>query len=110
MKFGQRDVVEVNFMFPDGTKKTHPAIIVSNDDLQKEEGFLYLCMISSKAYHPQYNFELSEDMLSHPMSKKSFVKCHLIAGYTEKDIVRKVNVVKQPYFDKIVDKIKAVLF
>ena len=32
MKYHQRDIVEVNFLFPDGTFKPHPAIIVSYFD------------------------------------------------------------------------------
>lgn len=110
MKYEQRDVVEINFVFPDGIRKPHPAIIVSNNELQKEEGFLYLCMISSKAYHPQYNFELSDEMLMYPMSKTSYVKCHLIGGYVEQNIIRRLNKIKQPYFNQIVEKIKVVLF
>lgn len=62
MTYHQRDIVEINFMFPDGTFKPHPALIVSNDELQENEGFIYLCMISSKAFHEQYNFELSDEM------------------------------------------------
>ena len=34
MKYVQRDIVEVNFLFLDGTSKPHPAIIVSNNELQ----------------------------------------------------------------------------
>ena len=49
MRYHQRDIVEVSFFFPDGTSKPHPALIVSNDELQMDEGFIYLCMISSKA-------------------------------------------------------------
>ena len=37
MKYSQRDIVEVNFLFPDGTFKVHPAIIISNDVLQEDE-------------------------------------------------------------------------
>ena len=55
MKYEQRDIVEINFVFPDGTSKPHPALIVSNNELQEVEGFIYLCMISSKAYNPEYN-------------------------------------------------------
>jgi len=33
MKYEQRDVVEVNFMFPDGSFKPHPALIISNNEL-----------------------------------------------------------------------------
>ena len=47
MTYHQRDIVEVSFLFPDGTFKPHPAIIVSrsalplcsskNDQLQEDE-------------------------------------------------------------------------
>ena len=47
MKYHQRDIVEVSFLFPDGTFKPHPAIIVSNDQLQEdEEGMFYLVLIT----------------------------------------------------------------
>ena len=48
MKYQQRDIVEVSFLFPDGTFKPHPAIIVSNDELQEnEDGTKYLVLITS---------------------------------------------------------------
>ena len=37
MKYEQRDIVEINFVFPDGTSKPHPALIVSNNELQMAE-------------------------------------------------------------------------
>lgn len=42
MKYHQQDIVEIGFMFPDGTFKPHPALIVSNDELQEDEGFIYV--------------------------------------------------------------------
>ena len=39
MKVNQRDIVEVNFLFPDGRMKPHMAIVVSNDELNEDEGF-----------------------------------------------------------------------
>ncbi|MBQ2187269.1 MAG: type II toxin-antitoxin system PemK/MazF family toxin [Bacteroidales bacterium] len=110
MKYEQRDIVEINFMFPDGTSKPHPALIVSNNELKLDEGFIYLSMISSKAYNPQYNFELEDNMLTMPMVKKSYVKCQLLVGNVERDVIRKINRVKQPYFDEIVEKIKETIF
>ena len=48
MKYHQKDIVEANFLFPDGTFKPHPAIIISNDVLQEDEdGLLYLVLITS---------------------------------------------------------------
>ena len=49
-------------------------------------------------------------MLMYPMSKTSYVKCHLIGGYVEQNIIRRLNKIKQPYFNQIVEKIKVVLF
>ena len=56
MKYHQRDIVEVSFLFPDGTFKPHPAIIVSNDQLQEDEdGMFYLVLITSNDWlNPQY--------------------------------------------------------
>ena len=46
MKYHQRDIVEVSSLFPDGTFKPHPAIIVSNDELQEDEdGMFYLVLM-----------------------------------------------------------------
>lgn len=110
MRYHQRDIVEINFMFPDGTYKPHPALIVSNDELQEAEGFIYLCMISSKAYNPEYNYPLEANMLTTPMAKQSYVKCQLLVGNIERDVIRKISRLKQPYFNEVVDKIKEVIF
>ena len=67
-------------------------------------------MISSKDYNPQYTFALSDEMLTKTMSKQSYVKCQLIMGNIERDVVRKVSRIKQPYFDQIVEKIKKSIF
>ena len=105
MKYHQRDIVEVNFLFPDGTFKPHPAIIVSNDELQEDElGLLYLVLITSNdKINPQYSYPLSDEMLvDHTFEKPSLVKCQIIAGYVERDIYRKLGSIKN--FNEIVDK------
>lgn len=110
MKYSQRDIVEVNFLFPDGSFKPHPAVIVSNNELQDKEGFIYLCMISSKPYNPEYCFELDDEMLIVPLPKKSYVKCHLLVGNIERDVIRKISRMKQPFFDEMVDKVIQSIF
>ena len=110
MKVNQRDIVEVNFMFPDGQMKPHMAVVVSNDELNENEGFFYLSMISSKNYRPQYTFELKDDMLSKPLRLKSYVVCQLIGGYTERDVIKKCSRIKSPVFIEIVEKIKKTIF
>ena len=110
MKYEQRDIVEINFMFPDGTFKPHPALIVSNNQLQEDEGFIYLCLISSKEYNPQYSFLLEDSMLTVPMLKRSYVKCQLLVGNVERDVLRKLSRIKQPFFEEIVEKVKTSIF
>ena len=110
MRVSQRDIVEVNFLFPDGKMKPHMAIVVSNDELNENEGFFYLAMISSKNYNPQYTFELSNDMLSKPLRLKSYVICQLISGYTERDVIKVCNKVNISVFLDIVEKIKKSIF
>lgn len=110
MKYTQRDIVEINFMFPDGTFKPHPALIVSNDELQETEGFIYLCLISSKSYNSQYCYTLTDEMLTSPLQKQSFVKCQLLVGDVERDVLRKISRLRQPFFDEVVEKIKKSIF
>ena len=113
MKYHQRDIVEVNFLFPDGTFKPHPAIIVSNDQLQvDEDGMFYLVLITSNDWpNPQYSYPLSDEMVvGFSFSKPSLVKCQIITGNIERDVVRRLGTIKAPYFNEIVDKIVESIF
>ena len=99
MKYSQRDIVEINFLFPDGSFKPHPAVIVSNDELQDNEGYI-----------SEYCYELDDEMLTVPVQKKSFVKCHILVGDIERDVIRKISRMKQPFFDEMVDKVIQSIF
>lgn len=113
MKYHQRDIVEVNFQFADGTFKVHPAIIVSNDELQNDEfGLMYLVLVTSnRLLNPQYAYQLSDEMIEgFAFSKPSSVKCQIIAGYVERDVMRRIGIIKESYFNEIVDKIIESIF
>ena len=49
-------------------------------------------------------------MLTKPLAKQSYVVCQIISGYTERDILKKCSRVATPYFEEIVDKVKASIF
>ena len=113
MKYHQRYIVEVNFLFPDGTFKPHPAIIVSNDELQEnEDGMFYLVLITSNDWlNPQYSYPLTNEMIvGHTFSKPSLVKCQILAGNIERDVTRHLGSIKEEYFNEIVDKIINSIF
>ena len=113
MKYHQKDIVEVNFLFPDGTFKPHPAIIVSNDELQEDEdGMFYLVLITSNDWlNPQYSYPLTDEMIEgHTFTKPSLVKCQILIGNIERDVTRRLGSIKEKYFNEIVDKIIASIF
>ena len=111
MKINQRDVVNVEFVFPDGKVKNHYAIVVSNNELIQDEGFVYLVLITSKDYHSDYYYELTDDMLlNFRLSKKSYVKCHILMTTMDNIVSTKVGQVKQAPFDEIVEKIISSIF
>lgn len=112
MKYHQRDVVEIEFPIPGEGYKIHPAIIVSSDELQMNEGFVYLVMISSKdfAYSRQYSYPLTDEMLTFKMEKPSFVKCQLVAADVESGLIRRLGSIKEEYFNEIVDKVIVLIF
>ena len=113
MKYHQRDIVEVSFLFPDGTFKPHPAIIVSNNQLQEDEdGMFYLVLITSNDWlNPQYSYSLTDEMIDgFTFSKPSLVKCQIITGYIERDVTRRLGSIKEQFFNEIVDKIVESIF
>ena len=113
MKYHQKDIVEINFLFADGTFKPHPAIVVSNDQLQMDEdGMFYLVLITSNGrINPQYSYPLTDEMVTgFSFSKPSVVKCQIITGNIERDVTRRLGSIKQKYFNEIVDKIIESIF
>ena len=110
MKYKQADIVEINFLLPNFRFKPHLAVIVSNEELNEKEEFFYLVLISSKPYFPEYSFPLSEEMIDFKLSKESFVKCQIITSDKEKGIIRKVGIMKEPFFSQMVDKIINSIF
>ncbi|MBO6143832.1 MAG: type II toxin-antitoxin system PemK/MazF family toxin [Prevotella sp.] len=112
MTYHQKDIVEIDFPIPGEGYKVHPALIVSNDDLQADEGFVYVALISSQdfAYSRHYAYPLTDEMLSFKMAKQSYVKCQVLAVTVDNSILRRLGSIKQKYFDEIVDKIIESIF
>lgn len=110
MKVLQRDIVELNFELPDGRFKVHPALVVSNENVLDTEDIFYAVMISSKPFNDDFTFELNDNMLTKPLSKKSFVKCQLLQSYSISEVISKISSVKQIYFEKIKKQIFDTVF
>lgn len=89
----QREIVELQFRIPKGDSfelLEHPAIVLSNDEINQEEGgFVAVMMTSEEKYRDDpYSFELSNDMLTKPLIKSfSAVRVHLIGHFLYKDVI-----------------------
>ena len=110
MKVHQRDIVELNFELPGGNFKSHPALIISNEQVLDTEDIFYAVMISSKPFNDEFTFELSDSMLTKPLSKKSFVKCQLIQSYSTDEVISKISSLKLAYFEQVKKKIFETVF
>lgn len=49
-------------------------------------------------------------MLTVPMVKQSYVKCQILVGDIERDVIRKIGTLRKPYFDEVIDKIQKSIF
>ena len=110
MPVNQREIVELNFELPNGQLKTHPAVIISNSDVHDVEGIFYALMISTKPLPDEFSFEIKGEMLTKPLSKKSYVKCQLLQAYTEDEILTRHGMIKQKYFDEIKERLFRTVF
>jgi len=111
MKINQRDIVNVNFNFPDGRSKNHFAIVVSNNELTESEGFVYLVLITSKDYNSDYYYELDNNMFNNFfLMRKSYVKCHILMTTMDYILPDRMGTIKKSFFDEIVAKIVTSIF
>ena len=110
MKVNQRDIVLLNFELPNGSYKTHPALVISNQNVLEAEDIFYAVMISTKEYHDEFTFELKNTMLTKPLSKTSFIKCQLIQSYTVNEVISKLSTIKPTYFEQIRQTIFETVF
>ena len=110
MRVNQRDIVEVNFQLPNGKFKPHPALFISNQNVLDDEDIFYAAMISTKEYNDEFTFELTNEMLTKPLFKSSFVKCQLLQSYTTNEVISKISAVKIAAFEQIKQTIFSTVF
>ena len=108
----QREIVEEPFTLPDGKVLIHPALVVSSDELQKDEdGLIYVLLISTKNHHPKYTIKINNDWLSKPMDSQSYFITHIMGMYNIDEVTSKRNCfIKEKYFDDVIDKIIESIF
>lgn len=107
----QRDIIMVSYELPQGVEY-HPIIIISNDAIHETEGIYYGVMCSGEIQPEEFAMELIPEMIvgKKPMSKKTYVKTHLIQSYTEKELKTHIGSITLDAFNKVKQRIIDSLF
>ena len=105
MKVHQGEIVEVNFLLPNGIFKPHPTIVLSNNNVNHYEDAFIGVMISSTAPVDEFSYLLNNNMLSKPTKKTCQVRCQLISLIPENQVIAKHGSIKKKHLTEIIDKI-----
>ena len=105
------DIIEVFFSelpYQPNDLKTHPAIIISNDDVYQQDG-IYICvMMTHSAQTDKFTFEITNDLLVKPGDGSfSQARCHIVSYFTDENIIanKNRNSMKSKAVDRLVSRI-----
>lgn len=111
MAVHQREVVEVNYLLPNGSFRPHPVIVISNNEIFEIEEIFYGVMLSTKDSNSEFIFELTDNMMTKPSQRhRSFVKCYLIQAYSEREIIGRHGQIRKAAFEELKAQIIQSLF
>ena len=105
MRVHQGEIVEVNFLLPNGEFKPHPTIVLSSNNVNHFEDAFIGVMISSSAPIDEFSYELHNDMLLKPTKKPCQVRCQLLSLIPESQVIGKHGGIKRKYLKEIIAKI-----
>lgn len=111
MALERGDIIEVFFELPYSKEtKTHPAIIISNEEVHNEE--IYICvMMTTSDVKDIFTFEITDEMLNKPSDKAfSQARCHIVTYIMEKHILKngKNYTLKQNAVNRLVTRITEI--
>ena len=114
MSFQRGDIIEVFFDLPYSKEtKTHPAIIISNEDVYDKDDVYVCVMMTSSSQIDMFSFEITQDMLNYTNNKDfSQARCHLISYVMDKHIVcnKPKNSLKENALNRLIVRINNTVF
>jgi mRNA interferase MazF len=99
--FKRGDIVAVDFPFIDGAgSKVRPALVISNQ-VVNNSGDVIIALIKSKTSHPELLLEIDNALLSHPLPKQSYIRCHRLHAVHSSLLLHKVSVASPLLLEKV---------
>lgn len=109
MPYQRGEIIEVNLaMPPDGKVLNHPAVIISNTEVFRDDDCYIVVMLTSRNNNDVYSYALEDYMFIQGAKGRehSEVRCHLITYILEGHIVQgKRARLKKQFVDEIVDHV-----
>ena len=105
----QADIVVVKFPFTDGSEfKRRPALIISNDLVNKTEDYL-IVQITSKYTNDDLSVNIEDSDCLKPLQLDSYIRIHKIFTIHKSLILSKITEVKPDFFKSVIDKICSLM-
>lgn len=103
--YKQADIVVVKFPFTDGSEfKKRPALIVSNEVVNKTDDYL-IVQITSKLNNDGLSITIKDNDCLQPLPLKSYIRTHKIFTIHKSLIASKITEAKPVFLKSVVSKI-----
>ena len=103
--YQQGDIVSVYFPFTDGTTfKKRPALIISNDKVNKTGDYL-IVQITSKVFYDGLSVEIEDVDCFKPLPFKSYIRSHKLFTIQHQRILSKISSVNVLLLQKLESKL-----
>ena len=103
------DIVAVEFPFSDGSGiKLRPALIISNAEVEST-GDVIIIMISSNSRGNDIAISLEGMLLTEPLPKPSFAKCHRVFSVEAKLLKGKLSALRPESLSVIVNTVVRII-
>ena len=107
----QRDIIEIAF-YTGGKPETHPAIVISVDEIFEMECFFYAILLSTKNRYPDFAVEITPKAINNPRNQREgFAVCHMLQQFYREDVISRTGAsLKIDAFQRVMGKVQEVIF
>jgi mRNA-degrading endonuclease toxin of MazEF toxin-antitoxin module len=108
MLFSQGDIVDVFFPLKQGDQP-HPALIISNDNVNSLEEKYFCVMITGNLTKDEFSFFLDDKMTTKQLDKNSVIRLSLFSTFRDKEIQKKKSHLKREFLLQVLGQFNEVI-
>ncbi|HJY62928.1 MAG TPA: type II toxin-antitoxin system PemK/MazF family toxin [Ignavibacteria bacterium] len=111
IEYKQREIVLVPFPYSDlSSSKRRPALIISNDEYNRNFNDVIVCVITSNLFKDEYSINLNSANLEYGiLPEESVVKVHKLFTIDKSKIIKKFSIVNETYYDRIIPLVNKII-